>query len=72
MYTGRRQQELEPALEGCRFRVNSERGVIRMTGSVRRDPQSDLAIAILARIDGVKAIHPNLSAVRCDRRAENI
>ena len=36
-------------------------GVIRLTGSVRRDQQSDLAIAILARIDGVKAMHPDLS-----------
>jgi osmotically-inducible protein OsmY len=60
-YTGRRQLELERALEGCRFRVDSDRGVIRLTGSVRRDLQSDLAVAILARIDGVKAVHPDLS-----------
>lgn len=61
MYTGRRQLELEPALDGCRFRVDSNLGVIRLTGSVRNDLQSDLALAILARIDGVKAIHPVLS-----------
>jgi osmotically-inducible protein OsmY len=60
-YTGRRQLELERELEGCRFRVDSDRGVIRLTGSVRRDLQSDLAVAILARIDGVKAVHPDLS-----------
>ena len=61
IYIGQRQLELEPALEGCRFRVESSLGVIRLTGSVRRDLQSDLAVAILARVDGVKAVHPDLS-----------
>jgi len=60
-YTGQRRLELEPALEGCRFRVNSSRGVIRLTGRVHRDAQGDLAIAILSRIDGVKAVHPDLA-----------
>jgi osmotically-inducible protein OsmY len=61
VYTGQRRLELEPALEGCRFHVDSNRGVIRLTGRVRRDAQGDLAIAILSRIDGVKAIHPDLA-----------
>jgi osmotically-inducible protein OsmY len=60
-YTGQRRLELEPALEGCTFRVASDRGVIRLTGRVHRDAQGDLAIAILSRIDGVKAIHPDLA-----------
>ena len=60
-YTGQRRLELEPALEGCTFRVNSNRGVIRLTGRVHRDAQGDLAIAILSRIDGVKAVHPDLA-----------
>jgi osmotically-inducible protein OsmY len=60
-YTGQRQLELETALEGCRFRVDSNLGVISLTGSVKRDLQRDLAVSILARIDGVKAIHPDLS-----------
>jgi osmotically-inducible protein OsmY len=60
-YTGQRRLELEPALEGCTFRVDSNRGVIRLTGRVRRDAQGDLAIAILSRIDGVKAVHPDLA-----------
>ena len=61
VYTGQRRLELEPALEGCKFRVDSNRGVIRLTGSVHRDAQGDLAIAILNRIDGVKAVHPDLA-----------
>ena len=58
---GQRRLELEPALEGCKFRVDSKRGVVRLTGRVHRDVQGDLAIAILSRIDGVKAIHPDLA-----------
>jgi len=61
VYTGQRRLELEAQLEGCRFRVDSKLGVIRLTGSVHNDLQSDLALAILARIDGVKAIHPDLT-----------
>jgi osmotically-inducible protein OsmY len=61
VYTGQRRLELEAQLEGCRFRVDSKLGVIRLTGSVHNDLQSDLAVAILARIDGVKAIHPDLT-----------
>ena len=61
VYTGQRRLELEPALEGCRFRVDSNRGVIRLTGSVQRDVQGDLAVGILSRIDGVKAVHPDLA-----------
>ena len=61
VYTGQRRLELEPALEGCRFHVDSNRGVIRLTGRVHRDAQGDLAIEILSRIDGVKAIHPDLA-----------
>lgn len=60
VYTGQRRLELEPELEGCRFRVVSSLGVIRLTGSVHRDLQSDLAVAILTRIDGVKSVHPEL------------
>lgn len=56
-----RRLDLEPALVGCRFRIDSNRGVIRLTGRVHRDAQGDLAIAILSRIDGVKAIHPDLA-----------
>jgi osmotically-inducible protein OsmY len=61
VYTGQRRLELERELEGCRFRVVSTLGVIRLTGSVHSEPQSDLAVAILTRIDGVKAVHLELN-----------
>ena len=57
---GRRRLELEPGLEGCTFRVDSNRGVVSLTGTVQRDSQAELAIAVLSRIDGVTAIHPDL------------
>ena len=58
---GQRRLEIEPGLGGCTFRVDSTRGVIRLTGHVYRDGQGDLAIAILSKIDGVKAVHPDLA-----------
>jgi osmotically-inducible protein OsmY len=61
VYTGQRRLELEPGLEGCRFRINSNRGVVHLTGRVHRDAQADLAVQILSRIDGVKEIHPDLA-----------
>jgi osmotically-inducible protein OsmY len=60
VYTGQRRLELEPALGGCRFRVDSSRGVVRLTGSVQRDVQAELALRILSKVDGVREIHPNL------------
>jgi osmotically-inducible protein OsmY len=58
---GRRQLELEPALDGCRFRIDSNRGVIRLTGRVHRDSQRDLAVSILNKIDGVKSVRADLA-----------
>ena len=60
-YAGQRRLELEPALEGCRFLIDSKLGVIRLTGRVHRDAQADLAVQILSRIDGVKQIHHDLA-----------
>ena len=60
-YTGHRRLELERALAGCRFRVQSKRGVIRLTGVVDRDAQADLAVQILSRINGVREVHPHLT-----------
>jgi len=61
VFAGQRSLELEPALEGCRFHVDSNRGVIRLTGRVHRDVQGDLAVEILRKIEGVKEIHPDLA-----------
>jgi osmotically-inducible protein OsmY len=61
VYTGQRRLELEPALEGCRFRIASLRGVVRLTGGVRQEAQEELAVYILSKINGVKEVHPKLA-----------
>jgi osmotically-inducible protein OsmY len=61
VYTGQRRLELEPGLQGCRFRIASLRGVIQLTGGVRRDAQEELAVYILSKVDGVKEVHPKLA-----------
>lgn len=58
---GQRRLELEPGLAGCTFRVDSNRGAIRLTGRVIHDAQGDLAISILSRIVGVKTIQSDLA-----------
>lgn len=60
VYTSQRRLELEPALAGCRFRVDSALGVIHLTGSIQREAQSDLAVYILSKISGVKEVHQDL------------
>lgn len=60
VYTGQRRLELEPGLAGCRFRIVSVRGVILLTGAVRREGQEELAVYILNKVEGVKEVHPKL------------
>jgi len=43
-------------LDGCRFRVNSDRGVVHVTGTVKYELQKDLAISLLRTIDGVREV----------------
>jgi osmotically-inducible protein OsmY len=48
------------SLDGCRFRVTSEQGVVRLAGSVKHELQKDVAAQVLRNIDGVRAIEMNL------------
>lgn len=60
-----RQAEVElsvhRALDGCRFRVTSEEGVVKVAGSVKHELQKDVAMQILRTIDGVQEVQVNLS-----------
>ena len=60
---GHRRLELERDLEGCRFRVDSKRGVILLTGRVLRHTQADLAVAILGKIPGVREVQTTLETI---------
>ena len=48
------------ALDGCRFSVSSDKGVITLAGQVRHELQKDVALAVLRSIDGVRSVEVNL------------
>ena len=48
------------SLDGCAFRVEADRGVVRIAGTVRSNMQRDYAIQVLRSIDGVRAVQADL------------
>lgn len=48
------------ALDGCRFSVASDRGVVRVGGTVRHELQKDVALQVLRSIDGIQRIEVDL------------
>jgi osmotically-inducible protein OsmY len=57
------QHELDMArqLGGCHFQIESAGGIVRLRGQVMREVQKDLAMYLIARIDGVKEVHSELT-----------
>jgi len=49
------------SLDGCKFRVTSDQGILRLAGEVRHELQKDVAMQVLRSIDGVRAVEVNLS-----------
>jgi osmotically-inducible protein OsmY len=49
------------SLDGCKFHVTSEQGVVRVAGQVRHELQKDVAAQVLRNIDGVRSIQFNLT-----------
>lgn len=49
------------SLDGCTFHVDSQEGVVYVTGHVVNELQKDMAIALLRNIDGVKSVRAELS-----------
>ena len=47
-------------LDGCTFRLDSNRGVVTVDGKVRYELQKDIAMSILRGIDGVREIRASL------------
>ncbi|HYH08585.1 MAG TPA: BON domain-containing protein [Thermoanaerobaculia bacterium] len=60
-----RQAEVELAvnrsLDGCRFSVTAEQGVLKLAGSVKHELQKDVAMAVLRNIDGVREVQADLN-----------
>jgi len=55
-----RQLGLRRALDGCQFRVDSERGVVHLAGKVQYELQKDVAVDVVRQIAGVRAVVADL------------
>lgn len=51
------------SLDGCKFHIDSVRGVVRIGGTVAREVQKDFAIELLRRVRGVKEVHSDLTVL---------
>jgi len=56
-----RELSLHRSLDGCRFTVSADKGVIRVAGSVTHELQKDVASQVLRSIDGVRSVEMNLN-----------
>ncbi|MDQ6799223.1 MAG: BON domain-containing protein [Acidobacteriota bacterium] len=48
------------ALDGCRFHVDSNGGVVTVAGKVNQELQKDVAVDVLRQIEGVRSVHSDL------------
>ena len=51
-----RELSVHRALDGCQFRVSSNHGVVKVSGSVAHELQKDVAASVLRSIDGVQSV----------------
>lgn len=51
-----RELSVHRALDGCKFRVTSDQGVVHVAGSVRHELQKDVAAQVLRSINGVRSV----------------
>ena len=56
-----RQLAIHRALDGCKFHVDSNAGVVTVAGKVDHELQKDVAIGVLRQIDGVRSVRSDLS-----------
>jgi osmotically-inducible protein OsmY len=49
------------SLDGCKFRIDSEKGVLTVGGSVQHELQKDVTIQLLRTIDGVREVRTDLT-----------
>jgi len=55
-----RELSVHRALEGCRFRVSSQQGVLHVNGQVSHELQKDVAMRLLRKVDGVRSVEMSL------------
>jgi osmotically-inducible protein OsmY len=56
-----RELTIHRSLDGCRFHVTSDRGVVHVAGTVRHELQKDVAVQVLRGIAGVRAVEVDLN-----------
>ena len=56
-----RELSVHRALDGCLFRVTSNKGVVKVSGSVTHELQKDVALQVLRSIDGVQSVEVTLN-----------
>ncbi len=49
------------SLDGCKFRVTSEHGNVRVAGQVRHELQKDVAAQVLRNISGIRSVEFDLA-----------
>jgi osmotically-inducible protein OsmY len=59
--TAERELAIHRSLDGCRFSVDSEKGVVSINGKVTHELQKDVAISLIRNIDGVLEVHSTLA-----------
>jgi osmotically-inducible protein OsmY len=59
--TAERELTIHRSLDGCRFSVDSKKGVISINGKVTHELQKDVAISLLRNIDGVREVRSTLA-----------
>lgn len=55
-----RELTVHRSLDGCRFQVTAENGVVRVAGSVTHELQKDVAVQVLRGLDGVRDVKLSL------------
>jgi osmotically-inducible protein OsmY len=55
-----RELTIHRSLDGCRFRVSADKGVVTVAGTVTHELQKDVAAQVLRAIDGVRRVEMSL------------
>lgn len=55
-----RELGMHRTFDGCNIRINSQGGVVRISGTVQHELQKDFALQIVRSVDGVKAVRSDL------------
>lgn len=55
-----RELSLHRSLDGCRFRISADNGVVTVVGTVSHELQKDVAAQVLRSIDGIRAVEMSL------------